>query len=308
MMIDEVLNVDPYILHQIVDRRQPAVVKIEFLNFRSKYPDGRVIAVEGDDDKVVYSCWIARLNSDLKYEFFVCGGKRGVRSLRNSLYYDRSDAGKELIFLVDRDFDDLDGFLTTDKVFILERYSVENYLVETCVVDESIKIAFPGHGNPGKRSEICDIFAARYLEFLEASKSLNRRIFFARKLKIDIDAQVPASLASIAEVRLTSINANAPSADETLQIVPEPSAEVAAELNAEFDKLDPAFRYRGKYALKFLVVWLEQLVHEFRDPKIGCFSPSQQSGSKIKHQELSLGALAYRSPIPEGFAQFLKDA
>lgn len=138
-------STDPYIAKQILARRAPAVVKIEFLNFRSLYPSGVILAVEGDDDKVVYSYWISRVRPELAYEFFVCGGKRGVRLLRNSLHADRSGADRCLGFLVDRDFDDLSGFLTEARVFMLDRYSVENYLVEASVVNETIRAAFPGN-------------------------------------------------------------------------------------------------------------------------------------------------------------------
>src|SRR5579863_8331972 len=104
---------DRYVQAQIAARQRSAVIKIAFLNYRSQYPNGLLIAVEGDDDKVVYSFWISRITTDIAYEFFVCGGKRGVRQLRNALHKDLRRADKDVIFFVDRDFDDLIGFEST---------------------------------------------------------------------------------------------------------------------------------------------------------------------------------------------------
>lgn len=299
-------GIDPYVQDQILARLQPAVVKIEFLSFRSKHPAGLVFAVEGDDDKIVYSYWIARLRPELRYEFFVCRGKRGVRSLRNSLAKDLSQADADLLFLVDRDFDDLAGFRSTERVFMLDRYSVENYLVERSVVDECLKIAFPGHGDATVRSTVCDLFERQYAGFLRESKPLNQQIFVLRRLGADIDEKIPDSLACIAEVDLVTVQGSRASVAELMPIDAEVSSDLMNELRREFEKLDPALRYRGKYALKFLRVWLTHLVAEFRNAQLGLFPPSEQIASKVKHEELSLGALASRSPLPDGFVAFLE--
>lgn len=301
-------GLDPYIAHQIQSRDKTAVIKIEFLNFRSRYSSGLVIVVEGDDDKVIYSYWIARIRPLLPYEFFVCGGKRGVRQLRNALHIDKSGADKDTIFLVDRDFDDLYGFQSEERVFMLDRYAVENFLVERSVVEETIKVAIPSHGNPSLRETLCNRFENCYTDFLFASKELNRRIFIARRSGIDIDKEIPPYPSCVAEVRLDSVIAIGAKIDE---LIPFEHHVSNAEFNAlaeEFEEFDPPTRYRGKYALKFLRTWLTLLTEEYRNPKLGYFPPPHEGASKIKQEELSLGSLAARSPIPAGLDQFLEVA
>lgn len=303
-MTDLGQELDPYIRHQIASRSRSAVIKIEFLSFRSRYPKGNIFIVEGIDDKIVYSYWIGRVYPSISYEFFVCNGKRGVRALRNSLFADRSSADNELIFLVDRDFDDLEGFECTESVFMLDRYSVENYLVERCVVDATLQAAFPGHSDPTNRNQICELFEKVYSDFLEASKEINRRIFLARKLKRDIDDSIPSSANCIAKIDLESLEPSGANFEEIICLTPEPSKEEICQFHEDFANLEPAERYRGKFALKFMLKWFELLANEYRNPSTSVFSPSKTEGT-IKFDEIRLGALAFRSPIPDGFDKLL---
>jgi Protein of unknown function (DUF4435) len=299
-------ELDPYIRSRIEARHRPAVIKVRFLNYRSQYPQGLVLAVEGDDDKVVYSHWIARAVPDLAYEFFVCGGKRGVRQLRNVFYDDLGGGGKDVIFLVDRDFDDLMGFKTDENVFMLDRYSIENYLVESNVLEVTLKAAYPNHTEPNIRATVCRLFDDDYRAFLEISAELNKRIFSARRLGCDIDDHMPDSLNVIAKVELGNVEPIGADVSAVLPFDSEPDELRLSELAREFESLTPAERYRGKFAMKFFRVWLDALAKEYRTPKLAIFSMADNSGGKIKSDEFSIGSLASRSSIPEGLESFLR--
>lgn len=300
---EAVADRDPYIEAQIAARQKPAVIKIRLLNYRSRYPRGLLIAVEGDDDKVVYSYWISRATPKLQYEFFVCGGKRGVRALRNLLLDDLGDAAADLVFMVDRDFDGLDGFRSTDHVFMLDRYSVENYLVERSVVDETIRVAFPGSGDPGTRAGVCDLFEKDFLAFLQIAEELNRRVFIARRLRLHIDDVMPDSLSKVASVQLGNVGPCGVSAEQALPFPSEPAAGIVSRLCGQFAALSPVNRHRGKFSYKFLRHWFDRLGDEYRNPRLGLFPLSDQD-SRIKSDEMRLGALACRSKLPEGFEAF----
>jgi len=297
---------DPYVAAQIAARQRSSVIKMKFLNFRSKFPEGQVFAVEGDDDKIVYSYWISRVFPSLAFEFFICLGKREVRNLCNSLHADLSGSNREIAYLVDRDFDDLAGFDSVENVFMLDRYSIENYLVERDVLSETVKVAFPGSGDPAHREALCEVFQKDYMRFLEIVAPLNRRVFFARKTKLDIDDLMPDSLSKLATVALGEVIPCEPPAEDAIP-PHEPRCAASEELHLEFDALDPPQRYRGKFSYKFLRSWLDRLSDEYRNPKLGFFPPQEAPTAKIKHDEMSLGALAYRSRLPHKLDAFLSE-
>lgn len=296
---------DPYIQSLAASRSRPAVIKIQFLNFRSQHPQGVIIAVEGDDDKTVYSYWIRRVNSSLSYEFFVCGGKRGVRKLKNCLFEDKSNAKEGVYFIVDRDYDDMVGFLCDQDVFMLDRYSIENYLIERNILNETIKVAFPGNGKPGVRASLCDIFDADFSAFLSASAELNKRIFIARRMGINIDHVMPESISKIASISIGNIVKSNVPAHDTLPFDKEVDEASFLKLSDEFSSLHPSHRYRGKYSFKFLKTWLSLLIESYKRRDLDVFKNDDAEQGKIKSDEMSLGALSCRSPLPDKFPNFI---
>ncbi len=297
--------IDPYIQSLVAAREKTAVVKIRFLSYRAKYPDGILIAVEGNDDKLVYSYWIKRLDESLAYEFYVCGGKRQIAKLRNSLAVDRTGADKNVFFIVDRDFDDLSKFESVDRVFMLDRYSIENYLVDRSVVDETIRVAFPGSGDPVKRKTLCDLFDADFADFLGVTYEINLRVFVARRLSINIDDLIPTSLSMLACVDLGQVESCKLPASEALPLSLDFDTEMVEGLTKEFRDFDPITRYRGKFSYKFLSAWLSKLSDAHRRGAEQFFVDDPEERGKVKAQELSIGPLASRSCLPGKFDQFV---
>ena len=297
-------KVDPYVAAQIAAKTHSPVAKVKLLNMRSAYPTGLILAVEGNDDKVVFSHWIARVAPGLEYEFLVCGGKREVRRLKNALHRDLNGLSKDVKLIVDRDFDDLSGFDDISDVLALERYSIENFLAESSVIDLTLRVAFPCDGQPALRSSICAMFAEDYANFLHASRAMNRRIFVGRRLARPIDDLIPRTIDSMAAIALGSVQAIEYDPEEMIPFPDCENEDLLTQLSEEFDALDPAHRYRGKFAIKFLTKWLEQLAREFRDPKLGLFG-LLGGEDRINHQEFALGLLASRSSVPTGLAAFL---
>ena len=307
-MTQEMIGPDPYIKRLIESRERPAVIKIQFLNFRSQHPEGLVVTVEGDDDKVVYSYWIRRVNPDIRYEFFVSGGKRGIKKLKNTLFQDRSGADKGVVYLVDRDYDDLNGFSCIKNVFMLDRYSIENYLTEREVIDQTIKVAFPGSGKSGFREAICSQFETDLSQFLQASVEVNKRIFVARRLGLDIDDVIPDSINKIAAVSIGKVAKDNTPPHDLIPYDLEVDKDILAQLEKEFSDLDPLSRYRGKFIIKFMRSWLSLLCEAYKKRDLDLLRHIDVEQGKIKQEEMTLGALACRSPLPEGFPTFISEA
>ncbi len=296
---------DPYIHALVAARKSSSVAKLRFLNFRSKHPNGPVIVVEGDDDKIVYSYWISRCREDLAYEFFVCKGKSNVKKLKNVLFEDKSGAQKDVLFFVDRDFDDLAGFACHEHVFMLDRYSVENYLVDHGCILPTLAVAFPGNLEKNIRESVASAFSSDFEDFLKVSAEINFRVFLARKCGADIDDNMPRSVSHFAHIAVGKVISLDVSIIDLLPFDCSLLEDELTALEEEFAKLSPLERYRGKFNMSFFRKWIEQLCSEYRNGRDGIFPGDKESDGKIKHEEFSIGSLAFRSTLPTGFKEFI---
>lgn len=230
----------------------------------------------------------------------MCGGKAQVRNLKNSIAKDRAGAGHQLCFVVDRDFNDLMGFDCNDAVFMMDRYSIENYLVCGIVLEKTLSVAFPCNGLPNVRNSICELFGEDYRRFLMASKELNFRIFAARQLGIDIDHLMPTSITDFVSVKIGQTQALEHDPESLLPFDWPVGPGEVEQLRLKFEALDPAHRYRGKFAFKFFHKWIGELCSEYRKSVLGLFGLQADDDSRIIHTELNMGGFAGKSTMPEG--------
>ena len=295
---------DPYLARLKSARGSSAVLKLRLAGLRAELRDVAIIVLEGGDDKVVYCQWFRRVNADISYEPFVAGGKREIRKLKAALSRDLNGLNDGVYFMVDRDFDDLSGFVNDDNVFMTDRYSIENYLVDENVLVEILRTEFPCEGYLETRSRIVSLFSEIYDKFLVESKEINRRIYLARRAKIDIPGKITVRLSSIASVDLVSVAASVVPPQDAVPLSRSIEAAEIAAFNPEFEALDPRSRYRGKFALLFFQRWLERLVSECNQPEIGLFA-AVASSAKARQSELTLGNFAARSSMPLGLEDFV---
>lgn len=295
------MDAEEYIARLREARSRPSVLKIRWLNFNQGKRHRRILVVEGKEDKIVYDQWLRRIQFGMGHEFFVAGGKRNVLTVRD--FVDRADF--EIYFLVDQDFDDNGALDDDEAVYVLPRYSIENYLVCGNILSECLQTAFDLDGHPEVREEICDIFEKDYCDFLEVSKEWNRRIFFARRLGINIDDEMPSSLDVIAEVNVGNVGPGNGSPEVIFAKVPM-SQENMNIFNPIFEAMEPRFSYRGKFALKFLRIWLMALLAELKDTDSDVVTVPAGCAVKADQGEFALGVLAGRSTIPEGLSEFFR--
>jgi len=299
-------NSDPAVVAMKRATEVGAVLKIRLANLRSFYPDGPVVAVEGDIDKVVYSHWINRCDPNAHFEFFVCNGKRNAKQLCIVLARDLTGLADQISFIVDRDFDDLDGFPDNANVMMLDRYSFENYLVEDDVLEQILRLGFPCNGYPDLRNSIKELFLRDYDDFLRLSAPVNYLIFVGRRLKMDIDDIIPKGIAELARLELGNIEGSGRNPYHLVPLPREVDAEESVRLTKEFGTLSGKERYRGKYSLKFFRGWLDLLVAELKNGKKGLFASLESVDRKILNDELSVGAMARSSAMPLSMAEFVQ--
>lgn len=206
---------DQYLEAMKAARDRTAVLKIALVQLRSRFPDRLIFAFEGIDDKIVYYHWIRKLSPDTVYEALPCGSKRNVLRLREVCARDMNELSNGVYYFIDRDFDEFANFTKEKNTFMTDCYSVENYLVSDSIFDDVLTNEFHCHARPEVRQRIRTVFNAVHDAFLAVSRSLNFRIFEARKLKIDILPAIPDKLNKIFVVTLTDVTLASQSGDNS---------------------------------------------------------------------------------------------
>ncbi len=285
-------------------RQGGVVLKARLINLRSDLPNAIVLVFEGDDDKIIYGQWIRRIRPALRYEPFPCGGKKEARALKNALSRDLAGLADKVYFLVDRDYDDLAGFIEISNTYVTDTYAVENYLVANDVLEELLRDEFPCHARPDVRQQIVEIFVKDYWDFLLLTGPINKRLYIARRVPIELARRLLTSLRHLATVQIGKIGAVATPPEEVVVYKREPTAEEAAGLGDAFEELDPKLRYRGKFAMKFFREWLNKLADEYIAGESGAFGRDLPEGT-IRRAEFVLSNFASKSRFPIGLAAFI---
>ncbi|MBW3498222.1 DUF4435 domain-containing protein [Janthinobacterium sp. NKUCC08_JDC] len=293
---------DAYLKRMKDSKGEPAVLKARFVTLRSHLPDGFVFAFEGNDDKTVYSHWIRKLSPGLIYEHFLCNGKFFVLQLKGILERDLNGLDKQVYFFVDRDFDDLQGSEATDRIFMTDQYSIENYLVCESVVDEVLKHEVHCHSEPKIRRSIVDLFSKAYSQFLNVTKEHNHYLFAVRR--IGIDATPTGSVNRLVEVRIDEVTRCDVSVFSAIGAVRPLTDEELEGYREEFEALTPTQRYRGKFAYIFLMRWLQRVCFERNAEESDHFS-GIMNFSEARAASPTLDSLAAKSLPPCGLGEFL---
>lgn len=298
---------DPFLAEMLASRSSRAVLKMDLAKLRSSLKNTLIVAMEGKGDKSVYSQWIRRINPGIEFEPFACGGKAKVLSLKAAVDADLNNLAQGVLFLIDRDYDDLCGCEPAESLFMTDAYSVENYLVSSVVVRELLTNDFDCHAQPQLRQDIIADFERLYSDFLIAMRDVNRRIFHARRLGIPIVGGVPKKLSDYVIVELRSITRTDMTAAEFIALECEPSEEQASFYSDQFDAMEARLRHRGKFAMVFLIKWLELLALDRRAANSFWFGNLAKNVT-INTQGITPGVIATRSTIPIGLPEFIQRA
>jgi len=287
-------------------RKGRAVLKIELATLRARLPDVAIFAFEGVNDKKIYYYWLSRCRPGLMYEPFVCGGKKFVLQLKDVVDKDAYDLGKNLFFFIDRDFDDSKGVPVDDRIYMTEKYSVENYVVHPDVISDLLTIEFHCHSRPDIRTSIVDLYNRSMEAFLKSTREINFRIFLARKLRINVKGGLPDKLNGLLDIELQSVSRRSMTVEAFVPLEREPTSSESDELRPEFDALVASDRYRGKFALDFAQKWLHALAVEWGTKQVGVFGDIDERATVQDY--LTLDAFASKCVPPGELVAFVARA
>lgn len=290
---------DPGML--IAARESEAVTRLKFLNFQARLPDGtRVFAFEGEDDRIVWEVWIRRLCGLCEFEAFLCNGKREARKLSHIAEAD-NQIGSDLWIFVDRDFDELENFAHVNQVFVTDRYSIENYLVDEVCVDLALREVFPLNGHPDRRARILELYQSMMGDFVDVVSDLNVHLIAANDCSIRREDAPKVRISSIASIELGNVNRVYAAPSDLFPLEREPNdaeTEAAAE---KASKMVGRHHFRGKFFLLFFGKFWSLLSANFQAG--GEFFDGVAGRSNFS--ELTLANHARRSPLPSGLENFL---
>jgi hypothetical protein len=109
----------------------------------------------------------------------------------------------------------------------------------------------------------------------------------------------------LADIQIENVQSSGVPPEEVVVYKREPTPDEMVGLAEAFDLLNPRLRYRGKFAYKFLVGWLNKLADEYKDRSRGVFGDCEQSGG-VRRQEFVLSNFASKSCIPTGLDDFIR--
>ena len=285
-------------------RNNGAVLKHKLLELRSIVPFDRIFIFEGDDDKIVYHSWIRRCANDIEYEPFVCQGKRKVLELYDILKRDKGNLIDGVYFFVDRDFDDLQGRPTDPHIFMTERFSLENYIVDCTTLKEILTCDLHCHAVPIVRERILETFSMMLSDFSDAAKEANRRIYIGVKLGISVRI-TQKDHKKIADIKLDHIVRSNTPCEEWILYDGQAAPEIPDQIITEFDDLNPMHRHRGKFFFEFFRSFIQNLANDYeRDDSL--FFNGMNRTSKVRRNEFTLGSMAIKSPIPDSLNTFIQ--
>ena len=282
-----------------------AVLKSKLASFRSMDPDVLVFVFEGIEDKSVYYAWIKRVDPDLVYEPFPCGGKGQLLKLRDQLERDKGGLASKVFFFMDRDFDDYRGDGESEELFMTQAYSFENYLVNQGVLEELLKNELHCHAEPACRIGVVDLFGRLYEDFLTITRDINFRIYISKKCDIRRVEDLPQKINKIANISLSAVKPSDNDLKALVSLEREPLEQEIAAHKDEFESLDAATRYRGKFALMFFRTWLAHLAADRNSEESVHFAGVPREGLRARAY-FELDNLAGKAGLPDGLELFVR--
>jgi hypothetical protein len=284
-----------------------AVLLSKYMAARSIKPEATFIILEGNDDIGVWPIWFEKCGVSRSLESFPCRGKERVLEFRQRLLGRLSFDPGQRLFFVDRDFDKEDEHSDADDVFVTGRYSIENYFLLPRIVEYILDTTMGCAGEIAEKAKILSIYCRSLDEFVCASKEVNFRAFCLRRTFTGgVRPSLPAKLQEFVKVAEPfEIKPHDKPAEDIIPIPYEISTEIMEGLRAEFEKLEPLARYRGKFYRAFLVYFFSTLQADRNADVRKLFSMALPK-TKIHYPGLQLSSLAALSDLPEGLIEFLK--
>lgn len=287
-------------------RKSPATLKISLSKLRSRFQDHPILILEGIDDVGPYETWANRVINSNSIKMLPGSGKEQLLALRARLKEDETGLRTGVFFAVDHDFDGLKEHPPGPDIYCTDRYSIENYFIDTQVMASVLRDEFRLAEDSQEFEVAMKAYSDALRDLTEKLAIVNFRIYACRRLGIKFQSVIP-EIQKLVQIRISKIElAFAPDALENLLPItsPIPLADVD-HLRGDFERLDVNRRNRGKFLCQFFLIWTERLADEARAPSGNIFDKPHKIN--FSSTSLSLRSLASRSEIPFGFREFVID-
>ncbi len=294
------------VAHAKAKKDAPSVAFAKFLDLRSAAPDVPIAAVEGREDVGVWKVWFVRCGFDDHIELLPCSGKKKVFKLREILKRNKKNRADNVIYIVDRDYDDWAGHPPEDDIFMTDRYAIENYFVCSRVLDHVLNNNFSCAGNPAEKKPIHDMFHISFEQYREASRETQVRTYVLRRLGHNDQKPLPAKIKDIAKIEAPYQTGELDPDRVKVSLVEDEGSNVIESLVHEYNELPFLERARGKYHKAFLLFFYQSLQDE-RDQEKRQLFPSTKPPANFKFSALNFVEWAGVSQMPEGLREFIED-
>jgi len=282
-----------------------SVIKLSFATFASSIPENiKIFAMEGVDDKVAYFHWVRQINTNINYESYICKNKTNTLKLFDALQSDLTGLGERVYYFIDKDYDNYQGREPHQKIYMTEKYSIENFIVCAELLNDLLILEFHMNGQNETRQKINETFERLYGKFLEITSAINFRIFLARKLGIRQRDDLPKNCTSFVSISSENVTALDVNVHDLVQLEREPTIAEENHLLSEFNSLQPQHDYRGKFALSFFSTWLNYLRTERMADNSIYFQNTPRSEFNISG-DFSFGRMISKSKAPNNLHEFL---
>lgn len=244
--------------------KDPIVVLHKFNKLRSREPERIILVVEGDEDPIFYSVISDRCGSGDQFLSLVAGGKDLILGFRELLKTNvEANRGRGVAFAIDRDFDDLKGFPPGPDLYCTPTYSIENIACAPSAIRALLYNEFKLHDPDllGDVERVARLYEQVSVSFAREFRDINLLIFFGRTKSIERCGAIireiedaPSRLFSLDPATLSiTCNFKGDAATEAVKFSKEVCLSDALIAEADFSKLDPQTRWRGKFWLALLV-------------------------------------------------------
>jgi hypothetical protein len=225
---------------------------------------------EGNDDAKYYGIRIKLLGLSNKPVNLRCQGKEGVLRLLKLVSGNKKYEKAWVAFFIDKDFDEPQELPSDERLYITPGYSIENLYVTPLVFAEILRDEFLVSESEPAFEATLQIYKTRLTEFNDATSELNACHYLQRQREKSHDGSklniADRGLKDLVEVKIDRISKRytlpSLSTHKTFANATDISeAEVAQQVEL-FSKSSRTARFRGKFLLKFLQLFLVKLKKE----------------------------------------------
>jgi len=289
-----------------LQRERPSVLKLQLSHLRSKHQCALVFVLEGREDLRAYESWLQRGTPEVKWEPLVANGKRNTLPFLDMMRRDATGLSVCTYFIVDHDYDGLDGRRHGSDVYVLSAHSIENYLTHEQVVASLLRTEFRLLGEPDVRDWLLGLYEKSRGEFMCAVRVACVTLCATRRTSCG-SVDIRENCMDFVSVTPGSVTVKDAAGLEALVTTEQTLVEADLAAADEFFDDNEALWIRGKYLAAFFRAWISTLMED-RQSDTPLFFKDASRGHVLSGGWNEVGSLAAKSPIPSGLIEFVRNA